>query len=107
MKNIGKINILYLISLVIMVVVFALNYQKIPPQIPLYYSALEGDDQIGEYYMIFILPIISYLIILINNFLSKKIFPENLFVKKLVFYVNFSSVVIITFVYLRIIFLVV
>jgi hypothetical protein len=107
MKNTTKINILYLVSLVTMVIVFAINYQKIPPQIPLYYSALVGDEQIDEYYMIFMLPLISYLIILLNNFLSKKLFPDDLFVEKLVFYVNFSSVIVITFIYLRIIFLVI
>lgn len=107
MTNTAKINILYVVSLAMMVLVFAINYQKIPPQIPIYYSTLEGDEQIGEYYMIFMLPIISYLFVFINNLISKKIFPDNSFVDKLVFYTNFSSILIITFIFLRIIFLVI
>jgi hypothetical protein len=107
MSNQAKVNILYIVSLVVMVVVFAFNYQRIPPQIPIYYSTLEGDEQIGEYYMIFMLPLISYFFVYINNFISKKFFPDNAFVEKLVFYTNCSSIIIISFIFLRIVFLVI
>ena len=42
----------------LMILIFAVEYHRLPPQIPLFYSKLWGEDQLGEVWMIFLLPVI-------------------------------------------------
>lgn len=85
---------------------FLIKLQSLPPQIPLFYSRLEGDDQIADAMMIFLLPLLSIGIVTINMIMVKKYCKNNDFVATVTYYVNLSAIVIITFIFARIIFLV-
>ncbi len=60
-------NILFL---VISLIVLFLKFNNLPPQIPLYYSLPWGANQLASVTSIFILPISSIIILLINNLLA-------------------------------------
>lgn len=92
-------------SLVLMLIAFFIKLNKLPPQIPLFYSYLEGDDQITDLFMIFLLPLFSLLLISINNLIYKIWFDNNLFVNKVIGYINITIIILLTFIFVRIIFL--
>src|SRR3989344_2515343 len=102
-KKITIIPIALILSLLIMIVVFILRVGILPPQLPLFYSRLEGDAQITDTWMIFLLPALSSLMIATNHFFTRKYFKENQFVHSLTFYVNISIITLITFIFVRII----
>lgn len=84
----------------------ALRFTSIPPQIPLFYSQPDGEDQLVDWWMIFILPLIMNILYFFNLFICKKYFPENEFVKKIVNYLNIFVTISITLIFIKIILLV-
>ena len=93
-------------SNVIMIGLFVLRFSTLPPQIPLFYSKPWGEDQLADSWMIFLLPIILDLLFVLNNFIYKKFFPENAFVKKVMNFLNGFLIISITLIFIKIIFLI-
>ena len=91
---------------VIMALAIILNLNHLPPQIPLFYSKPSGEDQLADIWMIILLPLILNGIILLNNFFIKRFFSKDEFVKKIFYYLNFSIIIAVTFIFIKIIFLV-
>ena len=89
-----------------MAALFVFKYSSLPPQIPLLYSKQIGEDQLAEWWMIFIIPILLNVFIFVNDFCSKKFFPENIYVKQLLYYVNYTLIICFTFIFLKILFLI-
>jgi len=92
-------------SNIIMAGAFALRYNTFPPQIPLFYSHQAGEDQLGEWWMIFLIPFFLNMFVLLNKFIYRKFFPGNLFVNKIMYYLNFFLIFALTLVFLKIVFL--
>jgi len=88
---------------VIMISVFLLKFNHLPPQIPLFYSKTWGESQLAESWMIFILLILLDFSFFINRFINKKYFPDNLLVKKIFTYLNLFIVIAFTAIFLKII----
>lgn len=76
-----------------------LNFDNLPPEIPLYFSQPWGAQQLAPASQIFFLPIFSFLILLINNFMgalllsSHRLFALMLIISSLVFSI-FSSIAV-------------
>ncbi len=64
--------------------VFIWRYPTLPPQLPLFYSRPMGEDQIVDFWLIFLLPFLMNMFFVINNYLSKRLFPNNDFIIKLI-----------------------
>lgn len=90
--------------MMILAVIFKLG--SLPPQIPLFYSRPDGELQLGQWWLIFIIPLLLNFFYILNNFLVKKYFPENSFVKTFVYYLNLFLIISFTLIFLKIIFLV-
>ncbi len=90
----------------VMVGVFVFKYSSLPPQIPLFYSKTWGEDQLGDYWMIFLLPILLDIFFIINQYCYRKFFAGNLFVKRIFDYLNIFLIVGFTLIFVRIVFLV-
>lgn len=58
------------IVILIQIALIAISYQKLPQLIPFYFSLPWGESWLAPVDFIFILPSISFLILLINNFIS-------------------------------------
>lgn len=95
---------LFVFFLVLMV--FLLRLNKFPPQIPLFFSKIEGNEQIADSYLIFLPIFFSFFFISLNFFVQNFLFKENIFLKKLTFFVNLIIIFISTFIFLKILFLV-
>lgn len=93
-------------SNIIMVLAFLLQYDKLPPQVPLFYSRLWGEDQLADVWMIFLLPFILNTFYVLNHFLYSKYFNPNNFIKKIMFYVDIFIIVSVTGIFLKILFLI-
>lgn len=91
-----------LIMNVLMILIFSVEFNHLPPQIPLFYSKPWGEDQLAEVWMIFLLPILLSIFVIANNFIVKKIFSDDLYVKKVLNYVNIFLLVVFFLVYLKI-----
>jgi len=98
-----KIQILLIL---VLLAIFIFKFDRLPPQIPLLYSKIEGEDQIVDTFMIFFLPFGSFLIIVINNVIFAKYFFENKFVSRIIYYVNLLVILFTSFIFLRILFLI-
>jgi hypothetical protein len=88
----------------LMILVFILKYSSLPSQIPLFYSLPQGDEQIVDLWMIAVLPIIMNGFIGLNVFISKKFFPENWFAKRIFYYMNYFILVLVTVIFIKIVF---
>lgn len=93
-------------ALVIMIGAYVLKLGTMPPEIPLFYSLIEGENTITPSYYIFLLPIISLLITVLNIFVYRRIFTHDLFVRKVLYYASVCAILISTCVFLKILFLI-
>ncbi len=84
----------------------ALRWSALPPQIPLFYSLPTGEDQLVEWWMIFILPLLMNILVICNMFIASKISLQNIFDQSVLRYTNYAVIFILLYVFLRIIFLV-
>lgn len=87
--------------------VIALKWRVLPPQIPLFYSRPWGEDQLAGKEMIFLIPVASFGISLINEILARVFFKKaGGFFEKISFYSSFLVSVLGCISLLKIIFLV-
>lgn len=89
-----------------MILVFLLRFNTLPPQIPLFYSRPTGEEQLADLWMIFILPFLLNFFYFFNQYVEQKFFSDNSLIKKIFYYFNIALMIIITFIFIRIIFLV-
>lgn len=85
---------------------FAWLFSQLPPQIPLFYSRPWGEDQLVDYWFIFILPFLLHVFIFLNIYLYNRFFLPNQLVKKIMDTANWLFIVLCTLIFLKIIFLI-
>jgi hypothetical protein len=68
----------------IILVTAAASYLRLPPEVPLWYSRVEGEMQIAPWWMILVIPVLMNLFVFLNVFMQRKLFAESPFVKRLV-----------------------
>jgi len=97
---------LLLLSNLIMIGSYLLRMHSIPPQIPLFYSLPIGEDQLVEWWMIFLIPVLMNILYILNSFIYHTYFQREDFERSLLYYVNMIVIGICTYLFIRIIFLV-
>lgn len=85
---------------------FAWRFTHLPPQIPLFYSQPWGEDQLVDYWFIFILPFLLHVFIFLNIYIYNRYFLPNQLVKKIIDSANWIFIIISAGVFLKIIFLI-
>jgi len=75
--------LLLILSLIIIGLISLLLSNSMPPQVPLFYSRPNGDDQIVDVAYLSYIPISMVIIILINIYISRFIFTSNIFVRRI------------------------
>lgn len=90
----------------LMAAVLAWEFSTLPPQIPLFYSLPLGEDQLGDTWIIIILPLMMNIIFIMNQFVVKKYFQNNELIRNLSYYLNLFVMVSFTLIFLKIVFLV-
>ncbi|MCX7880894.1 MAG: hypothetical protein N2482_00050 [Patescibacteria group bacterium] len=87
----------------IIFLIFILKINRLPPQIPLFYSKLWGEDRLADLWMIFFLPFFLNFFVFINNFVSKKFFKENPLIQKILSYLNLFLIIVVPLIFIKII----
>jgi len=90
----------------VMIGSYLLHMKTMPPQIPLLYSLPIGEDQLVEWWMIFIIPMIMNIFYILNSFIYNRFFFQEQFERVLLRYTNIAVIGICTYLFIRIIFLV-
>lgn len=90
----------------VMIGSYLLTMKTFPPQIPLLYSLPIGEDQLVEWWMIFIIPIIMNVFYILNSFIYNRFFFQEQFERILLRYTNIVVIGFCTYLFIRIIFLV-
>lgn len=91
---------------ILMAAVFLLKLNKLPPQIPLFYSKLWGEDQLVDLWVIAVIPILMNIFFLLNNYFVRRYFSEEYFIKRMIHYFNIFIIIGFTLIFIRIILLV-
>jgi hypothetical protein len=91
---------------IVMIAAVLLNFNHLPPQIPLLYSKPWGEDQLADVWMIIVLPFFLNGLYFLNNALYRRFFSGNEFVKKNIDYLNIFLMVSITLIFIKIVTLV-
>lgn len=89
-----------------MVLVFIARWKTLPPQIPLFYSRPQGEQQLADTWMIFLIPILLDFIYFLNNYLYQKFFFDNFLVKKIFDFLTVFLSIGFTLIFIKIIFLI-
>ena len=76
------ITISILVALFI-ITLWALNYDRLPSQVPLFYSLPWGESQLASLVQFLILPAIIFLTILINLIISWHLHPSQFVIKRI------------------------
>lgn len=90
----------------LMIAAFLLRVSRLPPQIPLFYSRLWGEDQLADLWLIFLLPFFMNLLYFFNKDILKRFYSENELVKNIFYYLNFFLIVGFTLIFIKIVFMV-
>lgn len=85
---------------------YLMRMKTIPPQIPLLYSLPIGEDQLVEWWMIFLIPILMNGLYVLNTLIYQKYFHREDFEKAMLKAVNTTVLVMCTYLFVRILFLV-
>lgn len=88
----------------LMALAFIYKMSFLPPQIPLYYSRPFGEEQLGEVWHIFILPILMHVMLFFNLYFYNRVFLPDQFIKRIMTIVNWFIIVVFTLIFIRVIF---
>ena len=86
--------------------VYIFRMHTIPPQIPFLYSLPIGEDQLVEWWMIFIIPLLMNVLCIFNTFIYNVYFHREEFERSLLRYTNMAIIGVCTYLFVRILFLV-
>lgn len=100
------IPLLVSFCLALFAVVFVLRFDKLPPQLPLFYSLTEGDAIIVDSIYILLLPGIMLILLGINTLVARRFMKDAAFVGSILYWVNILFILAFTAIFLKIIFLI-
>lgn len=85
---------------------YLVRMRSIPPQIPLFYSLPVGEDQLVEWWMIFIIPLLMNGLVIANTLLLRRFFLQDPFTRSVIRHTNTVLMLIGTYIFIRIVLLV-
>lgn len=95
-----------IISNILVVAIFLLNINRMPPELPLYYSRPPGEAQIAPWWMLFALPFIMNGFVVFNGYLARHIFKNTPFITTSFRVFTIGAIAGLTLVFLKIILLI-
>lgn len=91
---------------ILMAAVFVLKISTLPPQIPLFYTRPWGEEQLVDFWMIFLIPLLANGLFFLNEYFYKKFFTGNELVKTIFDFTNIFLTVSFALIFIKIIFLI-
>ncbi len=84
-SKIFRWNLIFIIS---QIVFLFWKFSSLPPQVPLYYSLPWGESQLTQASLLFILPVISLILLLINHLFAIGLVKTSLLLSKLLLIIS-------------------
>lgn len=106
MRRLPRTIVVYIASLIVMAAVTAFRFNRLPPEIPLLYSLPASSSQVVDIWFVAVIPFMALLSIITNNYVSKKMFKEDVFVRRITYAANMTIIIFFTYIYIKIIILV-
>lgn len=97
---------LMVVGNVFMAVVTIFKINRLPPQIPLFYTRPWGEGQLADTWLLVLIPLSMNAALMFNNFVLRKYFQNNDLLKKVFNYLNFFTVISFVLIFTKIVFLV-
>jgi hypothetical protein len=88
----------------LMALAFIFKMSSLPPQLPLFYSRPFGEEQLGEVWYIFLLPVLMHSLLFLNLYFYNRFFLPDQFIKKIFGIVNWTIILSLTFIFIKIVF---
>ena len=95
-----------LLFVLFQVAILFLRFRQLPPQLPLFYSLPWGESQLVTFTQLFYIPLNSFIVLLVNNYLSAIILSSHRLLSYLLIIFSFIFSFLGFFVLLRVILLV-
>lgn len=95
-----------LIANAVMAALVAFKWNSLPPEVPLLYSRNWGEGQVVDLWFLFIIPLLMNVFFFLNNYLVRRYFAEEEYIKKSVHYFNMFLILAFTFIFARVVLLV-
>lgn len=102
-SSISRVLILYVASLIIMVGLYVLSYQHLPPETPLFYSLPESDNQIAPMWAILLIPVMETILVALNYVVKKKWYSEASVFSTMISVATYSIIFLSTYIFVTII----
>ena len=90
----------------LMLITFFFRLSTLPPQLPLFYSRPWGEEQLGDFWFIFLIPVLVNLLVFFNEYIYKRFFLGNILAKHVFEFLNIFLTVSFTLIFIKIILLV-
>lgn len=89
---------------ILMAATTLLKIKHLPPQIPLFYSKVWGEDVLADSWFIIIIPILMHLFVFLNLLINNKFFKEEAVIKKIIYFFTYFLIATFTFIFIKILF---
>ena len=106
MKFMRSVPLLLCISYALMGLVLAINFTKLPPEAPLFYSLPLASSHVVDIWYIGIIPVVSLLCVGLNTWGIKRLLKSEEFAQTLLYAVNCIVIALSTYLFIRIILLI-
>jgi hypothetical protein len=71
-----------------------INFNNLPSQVPLFYSLPWGEKRLASYKLLFILPVLSIIILVINYLISKRVYEKERLLSRISLMIGLINVVL-------------
>lgn len=58
------------------------NFNKLPPEVPLFHSLPWGEEQLAVKWQLFFLPFLSLIFLIVDLLLARRLYSQNLFLSR-------------------------
>lgn len=98
--------ILLLVANFVMVGTFLLRLRSLPPQVPLFYSRPPGEAQLGEWWFVFLVPLLMNVFYFMTIYIYRKFYSGNEFIRTFLHFFRIALIIVFSAIFLKIIFLI-
>lgn len=85
---------------------FLFNFNRLPPQLPLFYTRPWGEEQLVDSWVIIMIPVFANMAVFLNDYLYKRYFLGNMLVKRISDFLSIFLFLTFTLIFVKVIFLI-
>lgn len=79
---------------IIQLITLILNFQSLPHEVPLFYSLPWGEKRLADVKLLFILPLLSFIVLVINSLVAKKLYDKERLLSRISLFIALAFTVL-------------